>query len=1111
MTAQLAQPLPGGTATAPSDYNNTPITVSFVSGEISKIITIPIVNDLQFEPDETINLTLTNATGGATLGTQTTATLTIINDDPLRPGTIAFSSTSYSVNEDGTPVANITLNRTGGSDGEVSVTLTPSNGTATAGSDYNNSPITVTFADGVTSQTVTIPIINDTVYEPTETVNLTLSNPTNGATLGTQTTAVLSIIDNDSVPGVLSFSNATYDINENGTLVTQVTINRTGGSDGEISAQILLTNGTATSGSDYVATPITVNFANGETSKTVTIPIINDTVLENTETINLTLTNPTGGATINDAQKSAIVNILDDDFKPTLTVNINSQQVNEGNTIQGTVTRNTDTTAPLTVTLVNSESSQITVPTTVTIPAGATSATFNITAVDDTLIELPKNYTIIASASGFISGQNTVAVIDNDGVILTLTLAANSISENGGKAIATVTRNIITNTPLEVQLSSSDTTEATVPTSVIIPANQASATFEIQGVDDTILDGTQAVIITAKPTYTGTNLTVDAGQATANLNVTDNESPSLTLTLDKNIISETGTATATITRNTPTTEALTVNLTSSDTTEATTPQTVTIPIGQTSATFIVTGVNDGVNDGIQSVTLTATANGFNNGVKTVEVSDIDVPDLQITNLAPTTNPIYTGKQSYLTYKVENKGLTGATGSWTDKVSLSTDNKLDSGDTLITETTFTPNIPFNSFYDRNIPFFAPRTAGQYYLIATTDANNTVNEGAGLGEQNNTIITPITVTPAYRATVSTDTVIGTNGQAVTLRGSAVNNADNSPVPFEFVTIKVENNGTIRELSAFTDGNGNFVKAFNPLPTEGGQYNINAYFPSNPNEDTAPEDSFKLLGMRFNSNQVTNKVIANSPFTGSIGLENITNIGLTGITATVDSVVNGWNVQVNTPSVLNGSGNNTVSYTITAPNDSYITQDTFNIKLTSAEGATAVLPVNVNLERIVPRLVASTNLVSSGMLRGDQTFVEFEVTNEGGAVAENIEVLLPDAPWLKLASAGTISSLNPGESTKLTLLLTPEADLPLTLYNGSLVLDAQGNDGDLSVPFGFRAVSEAVGDLRVSVVDDYTFYTEGAPKVTNAKVSLIDQIFVHSRKLRLTFLGSAYQAIE
>jgi hypothetical protein len=107
-----------------------------------------------------------------------------------------------------------------------------------------------------------------------------------------------------------------------------------------------------------------------------------------------------------------------------------------------------------------------------------------------------------------------------------------------------------------VQLYSSDTTEATVPDTVIIAANQASATFEVQGIDDVILDGTQAVVITAKPTYTGTNITLDTGNATANLNVVDNESPSLNIVIDKDVISETGTATATITRNTDITSQL---------------------------------------------------------------------------------------------------------------------------------------------------------------------------------------------------------------------------------------------------------------------------------------------------------------------------------------------------------------------------------------------------------------------------------------------------------------------------------------------------------------------------------------------------------------------------
>ncbi|MFM6814569.1 MAG: hypothetical protein ACKPJ4_21925, partial [Dolichospermum sp.] len=88
---------------------------------------------------------------------------------------------------------------------------------------------------------------------------------------------------------------------------------------------------------------------------------------------------------------------------------------------------------------------------------------------------------------------------------------------------------------------------------------------------------------------------------------------------------------------------------------------------------------------------------------------------------------------------------------------------------------------------------------------------------IGENNNTTITPLTITPAYRATVYTNTETALMGSAITLRGTAISNSDFSPVPYEFVKIRVENQGNIREFDAFTDGNGNFVRQFNPLPGE------------------------------------------------------------------------------------------------------------------------------------------------------------------------------------------------------------------------------------------------------------------------------------------------------
>jgi len=129
-------------------------------------------------------------------------------------GQVSFDTSSYTVNEgDGT--ATITVNRTGGSDGRITVNYATSDGTATAGSDYIATSGTLTFNDGETTKTFTVAITDDTDVESNETINLTLSSAgpasintylidhqgdANGL-LGTTTTATLTIFDNDEPPG----------------------------------------------------------------------------------------------------------------------------------------------------------------------------------------------------------------------------------------------------------------------------------------------------------------------------------------------------------------------------------------------------------------------------------------------------------------------------------------------------------------------------------------------------------------------------------------------------------------------------------------------------------------------------------------------------------------------------------------------------------------------------------------------------------------------------------------------------------------------------------------------------------------------------------------------
>ena len=206
---------------------------------------------------------------------------------------------------------------------------------------------------------------------------------------------------------------------------------------------------------------------------------------------------------------------------------------------------------------------------------------------------------------------------------LTVTIAADSISEAAGPGATTATVNRSTDTanPLTVTLASSDTSEATVPATVTIAAGQTiSAPFHIDAVNDNINDGTQTVTVTAEATGHA------AGSDT--LSVTDDEAATLTVSILAGAISEgdgAAATTAVVSRNTVTTNALAVNLASSDLTEATVATTITIPAGRTSsAPFDINAVDDALDDGTQTVSITASAVGHGDGSESVDVVDDDV-------------------------------------------------------------------------------------------------------------------------------------------------------------------------------------------------------------------------------------------------------------------------------------------------------------------------------------------------------------------------------------------------------------------------------------------------------------------------------------------------------
>ena len=184
-----------GTATA-TDYTGaipgTGKTITFAAGSATATLTINPTADTTIEANETVVLTL--ATGaGYTIGTSSTVTGNITNDDFP---SINLSPNGQTVVEGLTSPQNLsyTVSLSGSSPQTITVQYSTANGTALAGSDYTTTTGTLTFNPGVTSQTISIPILNDSVNEANETFTLNLTSPTN-AILGGTATVTTTITD----------------------------------------------------------------------------------------------------------------------------------------------------------------------------------------------------------------------------------------------------------------------------------------------------------------------------------------------------------------------------------------------------------------------------------------------------------------------------------------------------------------------------------------------------------------------------------------------------------------------------------------------------------------------------------------------------------------------------------------------------------------------------------------------------------------------------------------------------------------------------------------------------------------------------------------------------
>ncbi len=277
-------------------------TVSVPAGASSFIVRVPSTDDALSEGAEVLTLTASTAANAApVVGTGT------ITDNDGTP-TLSISG-PVTVNEAaGTLTYTVTLSNPSAS--TVTVTASTSSGTATSGTDFSAAATPLTFAPGVTSQTVTVAILDDAVFEGSETFSVDLSAPTNATiATGSVTTTIADDgtgtggTDNDT-PSLTLTGPAVID-EAAGTATYTVTLSNASAST--VTVAYATSDASATAGTDYASTSGTLSFAPGVLVQTITVPINNDTALEVSESFAVTLSTPVGATIASGTVTSSIV------------------------------------------------------------------------------------------------------------------------------------------------------------------------------------------------------------------------------------------------------------------------------------------------------------------------------------------------------------------------------------------------------------------------------------------------------------------------------------------------------------------------------------------------------------------------------------------------------------------------------------------------------------------------------------------------------------------------------------------------------------------------------------------------------------------------------------
>ncbi|EGF91483.1 hemolysin-type calcium-binding repeat 2 copies family protein [Asticcacaulis biprosthecium C19] len=448
------------TALAGSDYVAASGTLSFTAGgALTQTVSVTVNGDADIESDESFTVGLSNIidTIGTASFSDDTGTGTITNNDVPGAGDVAISDITVAEGDSASTIE-VTVTRSGGT-AAFTVDFATADGTAIESADYDAATGTLSFAENELSKVISITVNGDTTFEGTtpEQFFVNLSGATGTAVI-TDSQASVTITDSDIPESTLVINE--IDSDTPGTDAAEFVELFDGGA-GNTSLTgyvVVLYNGSndlsyAAYDLDGYTTDENGYFVLGNTGVPSVDLVFNGNFLQN------------------GADAVALYYGSASDFP-------NNSGFGPAQTLIDAIVYDTDDADDTGLLTGLGETVQYNES------AGGTPA-------DHALARTPNG------EGGFVAQGPTPGTSNDPTPVLTVAVAASSISENGGISTATVTRTGSTASDLVVTLSSDDTGEATVPATVTILAGQTSASFDVTAVDDLDFDGSQTVTVSA--------------------------------------------------------------------------------------------------------------------------------------------------------------------------------------------------------------------------------------------------------------------------------------------------------------------------------------------------------------------------------------------------------------------------------------------------------------------------------------------------------------------------------------------------------------------------------------------------------------------------------------